>query len=301
MHWSQNRVAMDFSGPDGGRVIEDPHEAEGALIEEAHGWRQRALSNASAHSRSIAAASHAYRPSSIRGAGGGQRWSLAGVEEISPSSSISAGAEHHWEHSRAGAMAENSSSLSASPLSSSPHYLPPHPQRTSKPPLLHHAIGEESTNSSSSSSSHPHPSSSSPFLHPGAAVHLTQPWFHGRIGREEAQDLIRSQGAVDGLFLLRESLSIAGTYVLTLAHDLKIRHFRISTVRPRCLIRLTRFIASNSTFYHPASSTPSTIPDERDAAALLQPGWWANQVYRSHPTGGVLHGKGLILCFSISF
>ena len=60
---------------------------------------------------------------------------------------------------------------------------------------------------------------------------MSQPWFHGRIGREEAQDLIKSNGAVDGLFLLRESLSIAGTFVLTLAHNLKIRHFRISTVR----------------------------------------------------------------------
>ena len=70
----------------------------------------------------------------------------------------------------------------------------------------------------------------SPFLHPGAAVHLGQSWYHGRISREEAQDLIKAQGGVDGLFLLRESLSIAGTFVLTLAHDLKIRHFRISNV-----------------------------------------------------------------------
>ena len=95
VHWSQNRVAMDFSGPDGGRVIEDPNEAEGAAIEEAHGWRQRALSNAGAVSqqmtRGVASGgggvNHAYRPSTIRGVGG-QRWSLAGLDEISPSSSV---------------------------------------------------------------------------------------------------------------------------------------------------------------------------------------------------------------------
>ena len=243
VHWSQNRVAMDFSGPDGGRVIEDPNEAEGAMIEEAHGWRQRALSNAASQARNIAggatpgAPNLAYRPSSIRGGGGGQRWSLAGVDEISPSSSVTIGGDPHWD--RMGAAAETQSSLSASPLSSSPHYLPhshhPNPHLRSsatKPPfhLSHPSARGEDAVDSGPASLHPHPSSSSPFLHPGAAVHIGQPWFHGRIGREEAQDLINSNGAVDGLFLLRESLSIAGTYVLTLAHDLKIRHFRISTV-----------------------------------------------------------------------
>ena len=30
------------------------------------------------------------------------------------------------------------------------------------------------------------------------AIHRTQPWFHGRISREESQRLIRQQGLVDG-------------------------------------------------------------------------------------------------------
>ncbi|KAF1599128.1 UNVERIFIED_CONTAM: Growth factor receptor-bound protein 7, partial [Eudyptes pachyrhynchus] len=37
-----------------------------------------------------------------------------------------------------------------------------------------------------------------------AAIHRTQPWFHGRISREESQRLIGQQGLVDGVFLVRE-------------------------------------------------------------------------------------------------
>lgn len=31
-----------------------------------------------------------------------------------------------------------------------------------------------------------------------AAIHRTQPWFHGRISREDTQQLIGRQGLVDG-------------------------------------------------------------------------------------------------------
>lgn len=33
---------------------------------------------------------------------------------------------------------------------------------------------------------------------PTPAIHRTQPWFHGRISREESQRLIGQQGLVDG-------------------------------------------------------------------------------------------------------
>lgn len=32
-------VAMDFSGKNGGRVIQNPHEAQNAEQEEGHNWR----------------------------------------------------------------------------------------------------------------------------------------------------------------------------------------------------------------------------------------------------------------------
>lgn len=67
-------------------------------------------------------------------------------------------------------------------------------------------------------------------LHPSplsTVIHRTQPWFHGRISREESHRLISQQGFVDGLFLLRDSQSSPRTFVLTLCHHQKIKHFQI--------------------------------------------------------------------------
>uniref|UniRef100_UPI00358EE93C growth factor receptor-bound protein 10-like isoform X2 n=1 Tax=Myxine glutinosa TaxID=7769 RepID=UPI00358EE93C len=60
-----------------------------------------------------------------------------------------------------------------------------------------------------------------------SAIHKTQLWFHGRITREEAQRIITQQGLVDGLFLLRDSHSNPKTFVLSLCHHQKIKHFQI--------------------------------------------------------------------------
>ncbi|XP_018413553.1 PREDICTED: growth factor receptor-bound protein 10 isoform X2 [Nanorana parkeri] len=67
-------------------------------------------------------------------------------------------------------------------------------------------------------------------LHPSTlstVIHRTQPWFHGRISREESQTIIKQQGLVDGLFLLRDSQSNPKAFVLTLCHHQKIKHFQI--------------------------------------------------------------------------
>ncbi|XP_056435907.1 growth factor receptor-bound protein 14 isoform X1 [Gadus macrocephalus] len=62
------------------------------------------------------------------------------------------------------------------------------------------------------------------------ALHQTQPWFHGQLSRDEAQRLIIQQGQVDGLFLLRDSQSNPNTFVLSLCHLQRIRHFQILPV-----------------------------------------------------------------------
>lgn len=59
------------------------------------------------------------------------------------------------------------------------------------------------------------------------ALHMTQPWFHSKLSREEAQRLITQQGLIDGVFLLRDSQSNPKTFVLSLCHQLKIKHFQI--------------------------------------------------------------------------
>uniref|UniRef100_A0A4X2LVE9 Growth factor receptor-bound protein 14 n=1 Tax=Vombatus ursinus TaxID=29139 RepID=A0A4X2LVE9_VOMUR len=59
------------------------------------------------------------------------------------------------------------------------------------------------------------------------AIHRAQPWFHHRISRDEAQRLIIQQGPVDGVFLVRDSQSNPKTFVLSLSHGQKIKHFQI--------------------------------------------------------------------------
>ncbi|XP_004707179.1 growth factor receptor-bound protein 7 isoform X2 [Echinops telfairi] len=60
-----------------------------------------------------------------------------------------------------------------------------------------------------------------------AAIHHTQPWFHGRISREDSQRLIGQQGLVDGLFLVRESQRNPQGFVLSLCHLQKVKHYLI--------------------------------------------------------------------------
>ncbi|XP_058503400.1 growth factor receptor-bound protein 10 isoform X2 [Solea solea] len=60
-----------------------------------------------------------------------------------------------------------------------------------------------------------------------SVIHITQLWFHGRISREESHRIIHQQGNVDGLFLLRVSQSNPKSFVLTLCHHQKIKHFQI--------------------------------------------------------------------------
>ncbi|XP_036740162.2 growth factor receptor-bound protein 14 isoform X2 [Manis pentadactyla] len=61
-------------------------------------------------------------------------------------------------------------------------------------------------------------------------IHRSQPWFHHKISRDEAQRLIIQQGLVDGVFLVRDSQSNPKTFVLSMSHGQKIKHFQIIPV-----------------------------------------------------------------------
>ncbi|NWX85662.1 GRB14 protein, partial [Nothoprocta pentlandii] len=61
----------------------------------------------------------------------------------------------------------------------------------------------------------------------GMSIHRSQSWFHHKISRDEAQRLILQHGLVDGVFLVRDSQSNPKTFVLSLSHGLKIKHFQI--------------------------------------------------------------------------
>ncbi|XP_063699898.1 tyrosine-protein kinase Shark isoform X2 [Culicoides brevitarsis] len=51
-------------------------------------------------------------------------------------------------------------------------------------------------------------------------------YFHGRISREEAENLLRTHGT-NGTFLVRESNTAAGDYVLSVLHDSEVVHYQI--------------------------------------------------------------------------
>ncbi|TSK92858.1 Growth factor receptor-bound protein 14 [Bagarius yarrelli] len=62
------------------------------------------------------------------------------------------------------------------------------------------------------------------------AIHMAQPWFHSKLSRDEAHKLITQHGFIDGIFLLRDSQSNPKTFVLSLCHAQRIRHFQIVPV-----------------------------------------------------------------------
>ncbi len=61
-----------------------------------------------------------------------------------------------------------------------------------------------------------------------AAVRLNDmPWFHGKILRERAEDLLDARNSPDGLFLVRESTNFPGDYTLCVVFQKKVEHYRV--------------------------------------------------------------------------
>lgn len=52
-------------------------------------------------------------------------------------------------------------------------------------------------------------------------------WFHGRITRDVALHVLQENGATEGLFLVRESTTRTGDYVISLIHNGSPAHFQI--------------------------------------------------------------------------
>ena len=52
-------------------------------------------------------------------------------------------------------------------------------------------------------------------------------WFHGKITRENALNILSAHGKKEGVFLVRESKTVPGDLVLSLWHDNQALHFQI--------------------------------------------------------------------------
>lgn len=60
------------------------------------------------------------------------------------------------------------------------------------------------------------------------------PWFHGKISRDEAENLLRPR--TDGLFLVRESTNFPGDYTLCVCYQNKVEHYRVKQVNGKLTI-----------------------------------------------------------------
>lgn len=58
-------------------------------------------------------------------------------------------------------------------------------------------------------------------------------WYHGPISRDEVNGLMQAASYAEGSFLVRDSTSAPGDYVLSLCYTGKVRHFMIKKVRSR--------------------------------------------------------------------
>nr|XP_050866776.1 growth factor receptor-bound protein 14-like isoform X3 [Vespula vulgaris] len=136
-------------------------------------------------------------------------------------------------------------------------------------------------------------------------IHVLQPWFHGGLKREIAAAIIRDHGSVDGVFLVRESKSNPGAYVLTYKYSDKVFHAQIQPVfdeRRNCwlytldkgatkfydLLQLIEFYQLNAgslptrLTHYVQNGVPAPIPRPEDGGASPSPPE-ANQRFSGKP------------------
>lgn len=57
-------------------------------------------------------------------------------------------------------------------------------------------------------------------------------WYHGRVSRIDAEKIIDSQGSLEGMYLVRDSLTMTGEYVLSLCSQVILLLCILSSIYP---------------------------------------------------------------------
>ena len=52
-------------------------------------------------------------------------------------------------------------------------------------------------------------------------------WFHGQMNRLEAEDVLKDHDFTEGLFLVRQSESAQGDFVLSVVHGNEVIHYQV--------------------------------------------------------------------------
>ena len=63
----------------------------------------------------------------------------------------------------------------------------------------------------------------------------SEKYFFGRIAREQAEKVLKDTGLHEGLFLLRESMSVFGNYVLSIVHEGRYVHLDVCVCVRACV------------------------------------------------------------------
>lgn len=100
----------------------------------------------------------------------------------------------------------------------------------------------------------------------GVVPLVTMPWFHGKITREESEQMLTPMQ--NGLFLVRESTHYPGDYTLSICSNVAIEHYRIQ----KCAIRKQVTIDEESYFDNLAELIAHyEIDDDGLVARCLKP------------------------------
>ncbi|OWF36548.1 tyrosine-protein kinase SYK-like [Mizuhopecten yessoensis] len=60
-----------------------------------------------------------------------------------------------------------------------------------------------------------------------AILPSTVMYFYGRVTREEAECILQGHGALEGLYLLRESIGVLGNFAISICHNNNVHHYAI--------------------------------------------------------------------------